>query len=192
VNPAKRVEKLRTKYERAQAASEARGAAYHQAVRGLLDGGGPELRQLAGELGLLDPPARPEGHGEQTLIANTRPRRRTQARAVGGLAFVLVLVAVTVGALRIAQLPPFVPFVQVPRVIGLPEAAAIRRLKDAGLNVRLIRYWRSIPGVSPHSVVGVSHPAGAPAAGERVAKGSTLTLYIVMGNKSPKNSKAHS
>ena len=44
VNPAKRVEKLRTKYERAQAASEARGAAYHQAVRGLLDGGGPELR----------------------------------------------------------------------------------------------------------------------------------------------------
>lgn len=193
MNPAKRVEKLRTKYERAQAASEARGAAYHQAVRGLLDGGGPELRQLAGELGLLDPPARLDQPGEQTLIANTRRRRRRRhARTAGGLALVLVLAALTVGVLRVEQLPPFVPFVRVPRVIGLQEAAAIRRLKDAGLSVRLIRYWRSIPGVSPHSVVGVSHPAGTPAAGERVAKGSTLTLYIVMGYKSPKNPKARS
>lgn len=191
MNPAKRVEKLRTKYERAQAASEARGAAYHQAVRDLLEGGGPELRQLAGELGLLDPPVLDQP-GEQTLIANTRPRRRSQARAVGGLAFVLVLAALTAGVLRVAQLPPFVPSVQVPQVIGLREAAAIHRLRDAGLRVRLIRYRRSIPGVSPHSVVGVSHPAGAPAAGERVAKGSTLTLYVVMGHRSPKTSKAHS
>lgn len=193
MDPAKRVEKLRKEYERALAASDARGAAYQQAVHGLLDGGGPELRTLAEELGLLDRPARLDQPGEQTLIANTlRPRRRRRAQVAGVLASILVLAALTVAVLRVVQAPPFVPSVRVPRVMGMRENAAIRRLKDAGLRVRLIRYRRSIPGVLPHSVVGISHPAGTPAAGERLAKGSTLTLYIVMGRNSAKKPKTHS
>lgn len=182
MNPAKRVEKLRNEYERALARSEARGAAYHQAVLGLLDGGGPELGRLAEELGLVSQPAWPDHHREQTLHASpSRPRRRRNARAAVALAVALVLAALTIGALRVVQAPPFVPMVRVPAVMGMQEGAAIRRLEDAGLRVRLIRYHRSIPGVSPRSVVGVSHSAGSPAAGERVPRGSAITLYIVMG-----------
>lgn len=192
MNPAKRVEKLRNEYERALAASEARGAAYHRAVRGLLEGGGPELRTLAEELGLLDPPARPNQLDRQRLIADTRrPRRRTPARALVGLVCVLGVAALTVGVLRVLQAPPFVPSVRVPRVLGMQEAAAIRRLTDVGLKVRVLRYRRNIPGVLPHSVVGISHSAGSPASGERVAKGTTLTLYVVMGHKSVKRQKAN-
>jgi beta-lactam-binding protein with PASTA domain len=87
---------------------------------------------------------------------------------------------------------PLVPSVRVPPVIGMREADAIRRLENAGLGVRLIRYRRDIPGVAPRSVVGVSHQAGTPAAGERLAKGSTITLYIVMGRSSAKKPTAHS
>jgi PASTA domain-containing protein len=192
-NPAKRLERLRKEYERALAASEARRAAYHQAVLRLLEGGGPELRELAEELGLLDEPAQLDRRVEPPLIANTRRwRRRNGARAAGALAGVLVLAAMTLGALRVAQLPPFVPLVRVPRVIGLQESAAIRRLEDAGLSVRVLRYRRTIPGVLPHSVIGVSHRAGTPAAGERVARGSTITLYVVVGRKPAKKPKAHS
>ena len=183
MNPVKRVEKLRSEYERALARSEARGAAYHHAVLGLLEGGGPELRGLAEELGLVNQP--PRGHlREQTFPANpSRPLRRRATRAAAAAAAVLILAALTLGALRVEQVPPFVPSVRVPRVLGMQEAAAIRRLEDAGLSVRLIRYRRVIPGVSPRSVVGVSHP---PAAGQRVDKGSTITLYVVEGRKSAK------
>lgn len=193
MNPAKRVEKLRHQYERALARSEARGAAYHQAVHGLLAGGGPELRQLAEELGLVDQPTQPNQLREQVRTANpTRPRRRRHVRAAAALAAILVLATLTLAALRVAQAPPFVPSVRVPLVIGLPEEAAIRRVEDAGLTVRLLRYWRSIPGVRPGSVVGVSHAAGSPATGERLAKGSTITLYIVMGHKPAKKAKSRS
>lgn len=107
------------------------------------------------------------------------------------MAAVLILAALILGALRVAQVPPFVPSVRVPRVMGMQELAAIRRLEDAGLSVRLIRYRRVIPGVSPRSVVGVSHSAGSPAAVQRVAKGSTIILYVVLGRNSAK-SAAHS
>jgi PASTA domain-containing protein len=185
VNPVKRVEKLRSEYERALARSEARGAAYHHAVLGLLDGGGPELRTLAEELGLVNQPAW-RGHlPEQTLITNpSRPLRRRRGRTAAALAAaVLILAALTLGALRVAHVPPFVPSVRVPRVLGMQEATAVRRLEDAGLSVRLIRYRRVIPGVAPRSVVGVSHP---PAAGQLVDKGSTITLYVVEGRTSGK------
>jgi len=187
VNPAKRVEKLRTEYERALAASEARGVAYHEAVLGLIDSSGPDLRNLAEELGLLPHDV------EQTLVVNQpRPRRRRRGRAAGGLAAVLVLAALTVGALRLAHAPPFVPSVRVPRVMGMQEAAAIRRLEDAGLNVRVLHFRRSIPGRLSHRVLGVSHPAGTPSAGERLAKGSTITLYVLVPRGSAKNQRARS
>jgi hypothetical protein len=185
VNPAKRVEKLRTEYERALAASEARGVAYHQAVLGLIDSSGPDLRSLAEELGLLPQQV------EQTLVASMpRPRRRRRARAAVGLAAVVVLAAVTLGALRLAHAPPFVPSVRVPRVMGMQEAAAIRRLEDAGLNVRVLHFRRSIPGRLSHRVLGVSHPAGTPSAGERVAKGSTITLYVLIPRAAEKKPRA--
>jgi hypothetical protein len=187
VNPAKRVEKLRTEYERALAASEARGMAYHQAVLGLIDGSGPELRDLAEELGLLPQPA------EQTLVTSKpRPRRRRRARAAVGLVALLALAALTVGALRLAHAPPFVPSVRVPRVMGMRETAAIRRLEAAGLHVRVLHFRRSIPGRLSHRVLGVSHPAGTPPAGERLAKGSTITLYVMVPRTSAKKPQARS
>lgn len=189
MNPAKRVEKLRTEYERALAASEARGVAYHQAVLGLIDSSGPELRNLAEELGLLPQPV------EDTLVPRKprpRPRRRGRARAAAGLATVVVLAAATLGALRVAHAPPFVPSVRVPRVMGMQEAAAISRLENAGLKVRVLHFRRSIPGRLSHRVLGVSHPAGTPSAGERLARGSTITLYVLVPRTSAKKPKTQS
>jgi len=188
VNPAKRVEKLRTRYERSVAASEARGLAYHEAVLGLIDASGPDLRTLAEELGLLDRPA------EQTVVSSKpRPRRRRMyARAAGGLAAALVLAALTVGALWITHAPPFVRMVRVPRVMGMRDTAAVRRLEDAGLNVRVLLYRRSIPGRLSHRVLGVSHPAGTPPAGERLARGSTITLYVLVPRRQAKKPPARS
>jgi PASTA domain len=192
VDPTKRVDKLRSEYERALARSDARGAAYHQAVLRLLEGGGPELRGLAEELGLASQRPRPAQLREQALIANPpRLGRRRSVRAAIALCAVLAFAALTVAALWVEQVPPFVPSVRVPPVMGMREAAAIQRLEDAGLHVRLVRYRRGLPGVAPHSVVGVSHPAGSPAAGERLAKGSTVTLYIV-GGRSAKKPPGHS
>ena len=182
MNPAKRVEKLRTQYERSLAASEARGLAYHQAVLGLIDSSGPELRNLAEELGLLPQPV------EQTLVTSKpRPRRRGRAGAVAGLAAVLVLAALTLGALRLAHAPPFVSYVRVPRVMGMRDVVAVQRLKNAGLKVHVLLYRRSIPGRLSHRVLGVSHPAGTPPAGERLAKGSTITLYVLVPRGTAKN-----
>jgi hypothetical protein len=185
VNPAKRVEKLRTEYERALAASEARGVAYHEAVLGLIDRSGPDLRTLAEELGLL-----PQEF-EQTLVAHKpRPRRRRRARALAAVAVVLLLVAVTLGALRLAHKPPFVSSVRVPRVMCMRDTAAIRRLEVAGLSVRVLHFRRAIPGRLSHRVLGVSHPAGTPSAGERLAKGSTITLYVLVPRGSEKKPRA--
>lgn len=187
MNPVKRVEKLRSRYERSLAASEARGVAYHEAVLGLIDGSGPDLRTLAEELGLLDRPA------EQTLVAHRpRPRRHRRARAVAVLAaVVLVLAVLTVGALRVAHAGPFVSMVRVPSVLGMRDNAAIQRLEAAGLHARVLLYRRSIPGRLSHRVLGVSHPAGTPPAGRRLAKGSTVTLYVLVPRTSAKK-PAHS
>jgi beta-lactam-binding protein with PASTA domain len=97
-----------------------------------------------------------------------------------------------VGALRLAHAPPFVEMVRVPRVMGLRDAVAIQRLEDAGLRARVLLYRRSIPGRLSHRVLGVSHPAGTPPAGERVAKGSTITLYVLVPRTSAKNKPARS
>ena len=186
MNPVKRVEKLRTRYERSLAASEARGVAYHEAVLGLIDGSGPDLRTLAEELGLLDRP------DEQTLVPHKpRSRRRgsartAAARVAAGLGVVVVLAALTVGALRLVHAPPFVQMVRVPRVLGLRDTAAIQRLEAAGLHARVLLYRRSIPGRLSHRVLGVSHPAGTPPAGRRLAKGSTVTLYVLVPRTSAK------
>jgi PASTA domain len=179
VETAKRVEKLRKKYERDFATSEARRVAYHRAVLDLLEQGGPGLRNFADELGVAD------RLFEQTLTAN-KPRRRSRrrlARTTRALAAVILLLALTLGALRVAKAPPFVPMVRVPRVMDMPEAAAVQRLKAAGLRVRLLAYRRSVPRNLFHRVLGVSHPAGTPAWGELLPKGSTITLYVVTAPK---------
>jgi len=175
VETAKRVEKLRKKYERELAASESQRIAYHQAVVDLLQRGGPDLRNLAEELGLLAEPV------QQEILIASKPRRRRRrrlAQAAAGLAAVLLLCALTLGALRVAQAPPFAPMVRVPRVMNMPEAIAVRRLRAAGLNVRVILYRRSIPTRLFHRVLGVSHPAGT-----RASKDSTVTLYVVVQPK---------
>src|SRR5690242_21264090 len=105
-----------------------------------------------------------------------RQRRRTGTAAALAV-MLLVLAAAILGVLRVAHAPPFVSWVRVPRVIGLKETMAIRRLRGVGLNVRPLVFRRSIPGRLSHRVIGVSHPAGTPPAGERVEKGSTITLY---------------
>lgn len=191
MDPAKRVEKLRAKYERALAEAEASGAAYHKAVYDLLESGGPEIRRLAQELGLVGDESQPDQPRRDTLVARSSRQRRRKLSAAA-VAAGLLLGVLTLGALRIVHAPPFVLSVRVPRVIGLREEAAIRRLTNAGLRVRLVRYRRSVPGVLSDSVVGVSHPAGSPAAGERLPKGSTITLYIVINRNSAKKSEAHS
>jgi PASTA domain-containing protein len=177
VDPAKRVEKLRKKYERELAASESRRVAYHQEVLGLLQQGGPDFRRLAEELGLLAQPVQ-----QQAMIAS-RPRLgrrgRMLARAAGAIAGLLLLFAVTLGALRVARVPPFTSTVRVPRVMDLREGAAIQRLRAAGVNVRVLLYRRSMPSGLFHRVLGVSQPAGT-----RVAKGSTVTLYVAVAPKS--------
>ena len=176
MDTAKRVEKLRKNYERELAASESRRVAYHQEVLGLLQQGGPDLRRLAEELGLLAQPVQ-----QQTMIASRRRpdgRGRTLTRVGGATAGILLLFAVTLGALRVARVPPFASTVRVPRVMDMPEAAAIQRLRAAGVNVRVLLYRRSMPSSLLHRVLGLSQPAGT-----RVSRGSTVTLYVAIPPK---------
>jgi PASTA domain len=170
VDPVQRVSKLRKDYERALDAAESRRVAYHEAVADLLEHGGPHLRELAEELGLLDHAA-----PAQPIVHRKPPRRRNLARAAGGVLVVLVLVAATLGGLRLAKAPPFVPSVRVPRVLGMSEAAAIRRLRDAGLNARIVSFRRDIPRSLSHHVLGASS-----APGDRLTKGSTVTLDVAI------------
>jgi hypothetical protein len=175
VDTAKRVEKLRKKYERELAASESRRVAYHEAVLELLQRGGPQdLRSFAE----LDSSFRTTQ--QETLVTSKpkRPRRRTLARPASVLAAFLLLVALTLGVLRVEQAPPFAPTVLMPPVLQLPARTAVERLRAAGLKVRLHLYRRNIPNGLFHRVLGVSHPAG-----DTLAKGSTVTLYVVIPPK---------
>jgi hypothetical protein len=176
VDTAKRVEKLRKKYERELAASESRRVAYHQEVLGLLQQGGPDFRRLAEELGLLGQPVQQETMAASRLGPGRRGR--TLSRAAGAVAGLLLLLAVTLGALRVAQVPPFASTVRVPRVMDMPEAAAIQRLRAAGVKVRVLLYRRAMPRRLLHRVLGVSQPAGT-----RVSRGSTVTLYVAIPPK---------
>jgi hypothetical protein len=175
VDTAKRVEKLRKKYERELAASESRRVAYHNAVLELLERGGPEQLQSFAELDSSFLTTR-----QETLVTRKpkRPGRRSLARPAGFLAAVLLLVALTLGVLRVSQAPPFAPMVSMPPVLELPERAAVQRLRAAGLKVRIHLYRRSIPTGLFHRVLGASHQAG-----ESLAKGSTVALYVVIPPK---------
>jgi hypothetical protein len=102
------VKKLREDYERALDAAESHRVAYHEAVLNLYRSGTP-LREIAKELGLSH-------QRVHQIVSGEPPRRRKLGRAAtaGGIAGVLVLIAATFGALRIAHAPPFVQTVRVP------------------------------------------------------------------------------
>jgi hypothetical protein len=168
VDPADRVKKLRDEYERALDAAESKRAAYHNAVLELIERGGPSVRELANELGL----SREHVH---EIVKRKPPHRRHVVRTAAIVGGVLLLVAATLGGLRLAHAPPFVQFVRVPRVLNLPQALATRRVREAGLAARVLYLRRSVPRSLSHYVLGVSN-----AANERVAKGSTVTLYVVI------------
>ena len=181
MDPLGRVKKLRAEYERALDAAESRRAAYHKAVVDLIEHGGPHLREAAEELGLLDHPEPPP-----QIVSRGPARRRNLVRALAGVAIVVILVGVALGALRLAHAPPFVQYVRVPRVLGMKEADAARRVRDAGLEVRVVSLRRSIPSSLSHHVLGASN-----APNERLAKGSTVTLYVAI-RRAAKKRKAHS
>jgi hypothetical protein len=170
VDPLGHVKKLRKDYEKALDAAESRRVAYHQAVLDLIDHGGPHMRAYAEELGLLEQPEHP-------IIARAPAptQQRHLARAVAGAGGVLVLLALALAALRLVHAPPFVQTVQVPRVLGMPEAAAVRRVTGAGLKARVVTLRRSIPHSLSHHVLGASSTPR-----ERLAKGSTVTLYVAI------------
>ena len=179
MDPLEHVKKLRKEYDRALDAAESRRVAYHEAVLDLIEHGAPHLREVAEELGLLD-------HPEHPIASRAPAERRNIARAVGVVGAVLVLLALTLGGLRLVHAPPFVQSVRVPRVLGMSEAAAIRRLRDAGLNVRILSFRRIIPRSLSHHVLGVSNSPG-----ERLEKGSTVTLDVAI-RRPARPSKAHS
>jgi hypothetical protein len=170
VDSVEHVGELREDYERAPDAAESRGVAYHDAVLGLLERGGSSLQELADELGLT-----PQRGPVRPTVARQAPRRRNLARAGGGALGALLLVAGTLGGLRLAQAPPFAPTVRLPHVMNLPEAAAVKRVKEAGLDVQVISVRRDLPRSLFHRVLGVSGVAG-----EQLAKGSTVTLYVAI------------
>jgi hypothetical protein len=107
MDPLDQIKKLREDYERALDAAESHRVAYHEAVLDLYRSGTP-LREIAKELGLSH-------QRVHQIVSGEPPRRRSLGRAAGGgIAGVLVLIAATFGALRIAHAPPFVQTVRVP------------------------------------------------------------------------------
>jgi hypothetical protein len=106
MDPLDQIKKLREEYERALDVAESHRVAYHEAVLDLYRRGTP-LREIAKELGLSH-------QRVHQIVSGEPPRRRNLGRAAGGIAGVLVLIAATFGALRIAHAPPFVQTVQVP------------------------------------------------------------------------------
>lgn len=99
MDPLEQVKRLREEYERSLDTAESRRLAYHEAVFDLYRSGTP-LREIATELGLSH-------QRVHQIVSGAPPRRRNLARAAGGVAGVVVLIAATVGALRIAHAPPF-------------------------------------------------------------------------------------
>jgi hypothetical protein len=172
VDPIEHVKKLREDYERALDAAESKRTAYHEAMLDLIDRGGPSLQEFAKELGL----AHQQVH---EIVRRQPPRGRHLARTAVAVGGVLVLVAATLAGLRLAHAPPFVVTVRVPRVLNLTEAAATKRIKKAGLEARIVNLRRDVPRSLSHHVLGVSN-----APSERVAKGSTVTLYVVIARPS--------
>jgi hypothetical protein len=106
MDPLDQIKKLREEYERALDAAESHRVAYHEAVLDLYRSGTP-LREIAKELGLSH-------QRVHQIVSSAPPRRRNLGRAAGGIAGILVLIAATFGALRIAHAPPFVQTSRVP------------------------------------------------------------------------------
>jgi hypothetical protein len=113
MDPLEQIKKLREEYERSLDAAESRRVAYHEAVLDLYRSGTP-LREIAKELGLSH-------QRVHQIVSGEPPRRRNLGKAAGGIASVLVLIAATFGALRIAHAPPFAQTVRVPHVKGYHE-----------------------------------------------------------------------
>lgn len=118
------VKKLREEYERSLDAAESRRVAYHEAVLDLHREGTP-LREIAKELGLS------HQRVHQIVSSEPPPRRRNLGRAAGGMGGVLLLVAATFGALRLAHAPPFGQAGPVPVVIYHTEGPAARVSRPA-------------------------------------------------------------
>ncbi len=89
-----------------------------------------QLREIAKELGLSH-------QRVHQMVSGETPRPRKLPRAAGGIAGVLVTVAATFGALRIAHAPPFVQTDRVPPAKSYHE---IRIDPTTGhiVNVRLV------------------------------------------------------
>jgi predicted transcriptional regulator len=173
------VKKLREEYERALDAADSRRVAYHEAVLDLYRTGTP-LREIANELGLSH-------QRVHQIVSGEPPRRSKLPRAAGGIGAVLILAAATFGALRLAQAPPFVPHASVPSVLNMPESVAVRRVENAGLNARVVYRERNVTRALAHRVYAESGTPGA-----RLAKGSTVTLYVAIQYHWATNSRAHS
>lgn len=98
---------------------------------------------------------------------------RRLRRAVGVCAGLLVLGAATLVGLLLAKAPPFSRTVQVPAVLNMTDDLAVTRLVQGGLNARVIWRRKSIGRGQLRHVY-----AESPAAGRRLQKGSTVTLYV--------------
>lgn len=164
------VKKLREDYERSLDAAESRRTAYHQAVLDFYQGGTP-LREIAKELGLSH-------QRVHQIVSGEPPRRKKLPRAAGGIGAALLLVAATFGALRLVHASPFVETVQLPHVLGMRVETATPKLLRAGLNVRVVYRRRNITMARIHYVYAESPPYG-----QRLAKGSTATLYAAIPSK---------
>jgi hypothetical protein len=70
--------------------------------------------------------------------------------------------------------------------MDMRETAAAQRLRDAGLNVRTLHLRRNLPSRLFHRVLGVSDYGSG-----RVAKGSTITIYVAIPRKAAKKPKLH-
>lgn len=160
------VKKLREDYERALDAAESHRVAYHEAMLDLYRSGTP-LREIAAELGLSH-------QRVHQIVSGEPPRRRNVGRAAGGIGGLLILVAATFGALRLAHAPPFAPTTaQVPAVITMRDYEAVGLVVQRGLNARVIwRRKRIGLGLLQHVY------AESPTPGARLTKGSTVTLYV--------------
>jgi hypothetical protein len=81
---------------------------------------GTPLREIAKELGLS------HQRVHQIVSGEPPPRRRSLGRAAGGMGGVLLLIAATFGALRLAHAPPFAQAVAAPAVTYHTEGPAAR------------------------------------------------------------------
>ena len=105
-------------------------------------------------------------------------RRNSLAWGAGGLAALLVLSAATFGALWLSKAAPFTPTVRVPPVINTTEGFAVPQLLRAGFSVRVVYRRRNIGLPRFHYIY-----AQRPASGDRVTKGSMVTVYSAIPAK---------